>query len=433
MTFPSNTENDNSAKLKIIGVGGGGGNAVNNMIESNLEGVKFIVANTDAQDLQKSKSSVKLQIGTTTTQGLGAGADPQKGRQSALESSEAIKDALKDAHMVFIATGLGGGTGTGAAPVVAKICKEMDILTVAVVTKPFSFEGKKRRIQAEEGLEELRNIVDTVISIPNDKLLSFAPKNASVVDMFKKADEILHHSVKGISDLIFKPGLVNLDFADVKTIMSEAGIALMGIGVSSGENKAAEAAEKAISHPLLDDISIKGARGVLVNIASSNNLQLNELNEAMDKIFSEAGDDVNLIWGQAIDENLEDEIQITVIATGIDSNKRQNSFDEDPYIKRSGSASSSTPTRGRVRPATATDISDIRLITPSDNIHSGGIPPQHNQQIRSTSRVEGQENLYNGTLNRFSDSFDTPAIWRKKKKSKFMNLDLPTFLRKEAD
>lgn len=418
MSF-SYVENENTAKLKIIGVGGAGGNAVNNMIESDLQGVKFIVANTDAQDLDKSKASVKLQIGNSTTAGLGAGANPERGRESAIESSEAIKEALKDAHMVFIAAGLGGGTGTGAAPVVAQICKELDILTVAVVTKPFTFEGKKRRVQADEGLEELRKIVDTVIAIPNDRLTGLAPKNASVVDMFKKADEILHHSVKGISDLILKPGFVNLDFADVKTVMSEAGVALMGIGISSGENRAIEAAEKAISHPLLEDISIKGARGVLVNITSSHDLAMNELNDAMDRIHQETGDDINLIWGQAIDDNLVDEIQITVIATGIAKNEG-NFSDEDQFVTRH---SGTTPTRGRIRPATSTEISDDNVILYS----SKKVDPQ----IKSISRVEGEDDPLDSGVS-FTDSLDTPTILRKKKKSKF-NFELPTFLRKEAD
>lgn len=418
MSF-SYVENENTAKLKIIGVGGAGGNAVNNMIECALQGVKFIVANTDAQDLDKSKASVKLQIGNSTTAGLGAGANPERGRESAIESSEAIKEALKDAHMVFIAAGLGGGTGTGAAPVVAQICKELDILTVAVVTKPFTFEGKKRRIQADEGLEELRKIVDTVIAIPNDRLTGLAPKNASVVDMFKKADEILHHSVKGISDLILKPGFVNLDFADVKTVMSEAGVALMGIGISSGENRAIEAAEKAISHPLLEDISIKGARGVLVNITSSHDLAMNELNDAMDRIHQETGDDINLIWGQAIDDNLVDEIQITVIATGIAKNE-SNFSDEDQFVTRH---SGTTPTRGRIRPATATEINNDNVILYS----SKKVDPQ----IKSISRVEGEDDPLDSGVS-FTDSLDTPTILRKKKKSKF-NFELPTFLRKEAD
>ncbi|MDY0131371.1 MAG: cell division protein FtsZ [Desulforegulaceae bacterium] len=429
MSF-SYVENENAAKLKIIGIGGAGGNAVNNMIESELEGVKFIVANTDAQDLEKSKAPVKIQIGTTTTLGLGAGADPQKGKQSALESADAIRESLKDAHMVFIAAGLGGGTGTGAAPVVAKICKEMDILTVAVVTKPFSFEGKRRKAQADQGLEELREIVDTVISIPNDKLTKFAPKNATVVEMFKKADEILHHSVKGISDLIFKPGLVNLDFADVKTIMSNAGVALMGIGTASGETRASEAAEKAISHPLLDDISVKGATGILVNITSSENLAMSELTEAMDRIYQDAGEDVNLIWGQAMDENLEEEIQITVIATGIESSRSisTSNFDNDSFYSRNGV---NTPTRGRIRPATSTIISE------PENFNSENVVKykklRNEPIIKRTSKVEGQDTHFSEEeRNRFSEMLHKPAFYRNKRKAA-TKLDVPTFLRKEAD
>jgi cell division protein FtsZ len=430
MSF-SYVENENAAKLKIIGVGGAGGNAVNNMIESELDGVRFIVANTDAQDLEKSKAPVKLQIGTTTTLGLGAGADPQRGKQSALESADAIRESLKDAHMVFIAAGLGGGTGTGAAPVVAKICKEMNILTVAVVTKPFSFEGKKRKEQAEQGLDELRGIVDTVISIPNDKLTKFAPKNATVVEMFRKADEILHHSVKGISDLIFKPGLVNLDFADVKTIMSDAGIALMGIGTASGETRASEAAEKAISHPLLDDISIKGATGILVNITSSENLAMSELTEAMDRIYQDAGENVNLIWGQAIDDHLQDEIQITVIATGIESAKNNSGtsgFDSDPFYSRNVT----TPTRGRIRPATSTDISEPHDFG-SDNVVKYSRKMRNEPVIKCTSKVEGQDSQFNEEeRSRFAEILDKPAFYRNKRKAK-NKLDVPTFLRKEAD
>lgn len=259
-------ENENSAKIKVIGVGGAGGNAINNMIDSNLLGVQFIAANTDAQALDFSKASVKLQIGDKITQGLGAGADPQIGREAAVENAEAIKNMLAGSHMVFITAGFGGGTGTGAAPVIAEICKEMGVLTVAVVTKPFSFEGKKRARQAQDGINILKEVADTVITIPNDRLRGLASKNAKMVEMFKKADEVLLHSVKGITDLIMMPGLVNLDFADVRTTMSKAGMAIMGIGRARGENRAIEAAERAISHPLLEDISISGAKGVLINI-----------------------------------------------------------------------------------------------------------------------------------------------------------------------
>lgn len=310
-------EAEKSAKIKVIGVGGAGGNAINNMIDAKLVGVKFIAANTDSQALENSKAETKIQIGCKITEGLGAGANPLVGKDAALENLQSIKDALEGSHMVFITAGLGGGTGTGAAPVVAEICKEMGILTVAVVSKPFTFEGKKRMAQAEMGLQALRSFTDTVITIPNDRLRSLAHKKATMVDMFRKADEILHHSVKGITDLIMLPGLVNLDFADVRTTMSKAGMAIMGIGIATGENRAKEAAEKAISHPLLEDISIAGARGVLMNITSGSDLTLEEMTEASDLIYKEVGEDAEIIWGQAIDDTIGDEMRVTVIATGI--------------------------------------------------------------------------------------------------------------------
>lgn len=310
-------DNNKSAKIKVIGVGGAGGNAINNMIESNLQGVKFIAANTDAQALENSKSQLKLQIGEKLTEGLGAGADPQVGREAALESKEAIKNALEGSHMVFITAGFGGGTGTGATPIIAEICKKIGALTVAVVTRPFSFEGKKRAKQAKEGIVALKGVVDTVIIIPNDRMRGIASKNARMVDMFKKADEILLHSVKGITDLIMMPGLVNLDFADVRTTMLRAGMAIMGTGIASGANRAKEAAERAISHPLLEDISIAGAKGVLINITSTSELTMEEMTEASDRIYDEVGDDADIIWGTVVDESLGDEMRVTVIATGI--------------------------------------------------------------------------------------------------------------------
>ncbi len=316
MSF-SYVETENSAKIKVIGVGGAGGNAVNNMIDANLVGVTFIAANTDAQALENSKAETKIQIGCQVTEGLGAGANPNIGKEAALESIDTIKQALKGSHMVFITAGLGGGTGTGAAPVIAEVCKEMDILTVAVVSKPFSFEGKKRLLQADAGLDALRSYTDTVITIPNNRLRSLADKKATMIDMFRKADEILHHSVKGITDLIMLPGLVNLDFADVRTTMKKAGMAIMGIGIGYGENRAREAAEGAISHPLLEDISISGAKGVLINITSGSDLTLDEMTEASDLIYEEVGDDAEIIWGQAIDDTIGDEMRVTVIATGI--------------------------------------------------------------------------------------------------------------------
>ncbi len=321
----SYVENENSAKIKVIGVGGAGGNAVNNMIDAKLKGVKFIVANTDVQALEASKAEVKIQIGKELTQGLGAGADPVKGQQAAEESREELRQALEGSHMVFITAGFGGGTGTGAAPVIADICKDLGILTVAVASKPFSFEGRKREKQALAGLEKLHEITDTVIIIPNDRLRGIGTKGAKMIDMFIKADEILHHSVKGITDLIMMPGHVNLDFADVRTTMQKAGKALMGIGIASGENRAVEAAERAISHPLLEDISISGARGVLMNITSSSEITLEEMTQASDRIYEEVGDDADIIWGQTFDEELGDELRITVIATGIDAEEDKRS------------------------------------------------------------------------------------------------------------
>jgi len=309
--------NDQTAKIKVIGIGGAGGNAVNNMIEADLKGVKFIVANTDAQALGISNAPVKLQIGQKLTEGLGAGANPQVGQEAALESEDALREALKDSHMVFITAGFGGGTGTGAAPVVAKICKDLDALTVAVVTKPFSFEGKKREKSAYDGIDEMRQVADTVITIPNDRLRGLAGKNARMMDMFKKADEILLHSVKGITDLIMMPGLVNLDFADVSTTMSKAGMAIMGIGSAKGENRAIQAAQNAISHPLLEDVSISGAKAVLMNITCTSDLTMEEMTEASDCIYNEVGEDAEIIWGQTFDESLGDEMRVTVIATGI--------------------------------------------------------------------------------------------------------------------
>ena len=310
-------ENENSAKIKVIGVGGAGGNAVNNMIQSKLQGVKFISANTDVQALEVSRAPVKIQMGEKLTEGLGAGANPEIGRQAAMENIDAIRGAVEDSHMVFITAGLGGGTGTGASAVIAEASKDLGALTVAVVTKPFGFEGKKRMKQAEAGLEALKEVVDTVITIPNDRLRGLASSNATMIEMFRKADAVLLHAVKGITDLIMMPGLVNLDFADVRTTMGKAGMAIMGTGIGSGENRALEAAEKAVSHPLLEDVSISGARGVLMNITCGPELTMTEMTQASDRIHAEAGDEAEIIWGTVLDGSIGDELRVTVIATGI--------------------------------------------------------------------------------------------------------------------
>ena len=310
-------ESDNGATIKVIGIGGGGGNAINNMINASLVGVDFIAANTDAQALEVSKAHTKLQLGVNITKGLGAGANPEIGRSAALEDADQIRQALDGTDMVFVTAGLGGGTGTGGAPVVAQIAKEIGALTVAVVTKPFNFEGRQRMKTADNGIKELQETVDTIITIPNNRLLSLAAKKATFLEMLKKADDVLLYAVKGISDLITIPGLINLDFADVKTIMSEMGMALMGTGMASGEDRATEAAEKAISSPLLEDVSISGAKGVLMNISSGLDLTIDEVQEASSLIQKEAHDDANIIWGTVLDQSAGDELRVTVIATGI--------------------------------------------------------------------------------------------------------------------
>lgn len=311
------------AKIKVIGVGGGGGNAVNMMISYNLSGVDFVAANTDSQALTVSKAPIKIQLGTEVTKGLGAGSDPDVGKRAAIESQDRISDVLDGADMVFITAGLGGGTGTGGAPVMAEIAKDLGALTVAVVTKPFQFEGKRREKQAEEGLIELKKMVDSLIVIPNQRLLSISGRNMSLSDAFKKADDILYHGVKGISDLIMVPGLINLDFADVKNIMSEMGLALMGTGIASGESRAVEAAQKAISSPLLEDNSIQGARGVLLSITGGPDMTLFEVNEASSLVQAEAHNDANIIFGTVIDEDMGDEMRVTVIATGFNASDKK--------------------------------------------------------------------------------------------------------------
>jgi cell division protein FtsZ len=310
------TDKQDSARIKVIGVGGGGGNAVNTMVASRLEGVEFIAANTDVQALQANRASVKIQMGRSASRGLGAGANPDVGRTAALEEREAIAAALEGADMVFVTAGMGGGTGTGGAPVVADLAKQTGALTVGVVTKPFLFEGNKRRKQAETGLSELKAAVDTLIVIPNQRLLSVAGENMSLADAFKRADEVLLNAVQGISDLITVHGLVNVDFADVRTIMSEQGMALMGTGRASGGRRAVEAMQAAISSPLLEDVTLDGATGLLVNITGGPNLTLHEVDEAVSMAQSAADPDANIIFGSVVDEGLGDEVKITVIATG---------------------------------------------------------------------------------------------------------------------
>ena len=306
------------ARIKVIGIGGGGSNAVNRMIEAGIEGIEFLVANTDLQALKRSRAPIKIQLGSRLTKGLGAGADPAVGREAALEDTDKIIEVLEGADMVFVTTGLGGGTGTGAAPIIASLATELDALTVAVVTKPFHFEGRRRMAQADQGLRELRECVDTVITIPNERLLHTVERGVSLSDSFRVADDVLRQAVQGISDLITVPGLINLDFADVKSIMQGMGMALMGAGRATGENRAIEATQQAISSPLLEEATIQGAKGVLINITGGPDLTLFEVNAASSIIRESADDDANIIFGAVIDETLTDEMKITVIATGFD-------------------------------------------------------------------------------------------------------------------
>ncbi|OOE12016.1 cell division protein FtsZ [Fictibacillus arsenicus] len=386
---------DQLATIKVIGVGGGGSNAVNRMIEHGVQGVEFICVNTDAQALNLSKAPVKMQIGTKLTRGLGAGANPDIGKKAAEESREQIEEALAGADMVFVTAGMGGGTGTGAAPVVAEIAKDLGALTVGVVTRPFTFEGRKRSTQAVGGISVLKEKVDTLIVIPNDRLLEIVDKNTPMLEAFREADNVLRQGVQGISDLIAVPGLINLDFADVKTIMTERGSALMGIGVGTGENRAAEAAKKAISSPLLET-SIDGAKGVLMNITGGANLSLYEVNEAADIVSSASDPEVNMIFGSVINEELKDEILVTVIATGFDENEKlvnNQQRAERPRMQQS--------------PA-------------SNQSHSTQSQPQSQGQSQSQSREESQSESRsnNSYSNADSDTLDIPTFLRNRSRNR---------------
>ena len=411
-----------NARIKVIGIGGGGGNAVNTMIGGKLNGVEFLVANTDAQSLDASRAPVRIQLGGAVTKGLGAGANPEIGRRAALEDQETIKEYLAGSDMIFITAGMGGGTGTGGAPVIARVAREVGALTVGVVTKPFIFEGKKRMRQAEEGIAELKSSVDTLIVIPNQRLLSIAAKTTTMLEAFHKADEVLLQAVRGISDLIITPGLINLDFADVRTVMAEMGLALMGASTATGENRAIEAAQRAISSPLLEDISIQGARGVLINITGGPDLCLHEVNEAASMIQEEAHDEANIIFGAVIDETMLDEIRITVIATGFGEGKD----DRKPVITSSSHVSSMN------------NLSSMNSV-------SNSVPNVANVNPMKTKKV-----VHLGTI---VDDLDAPTWQRKKPGSEEVETvtlskstlqlstgqeeddkyDIPTFLRRQMD
>jgi cell division protein FtsZ len=389
------------ARIKVIGIGGGGGNAVNTMIGSKFTGVDFMVANTDAQSLEASRAPVKIQLGETVTKGLGAGANPEIGRRAAQENEEIIHDYLAGSDMIFITAGMGGGTGTGGAPVVARLAREAGALTVGVVTKPFIFEGKKRMRQAEEGIENLKQNVDTLIVIPNQRLLSIAAKTTTMLEAFHRADDVLLQAVRGISDLIITPGLINLDFADIRTVMAEMGLALMGAASAVGENRAIEAAQKAISSPLLEDISIQGARGVLINITGGPDLCLHEVNEAASMIQEEAHEDANIIFGSVIDETMTDEIRITVIATGFGADR-----EERKPVPVNVSSITSAPQKNKKVVHLGTIVDD--LDTPTWQ-----------------RKKQGSDETETLTLNKTTFEFG-----RDKEDDEY---DIPTFLRKQMD
>ena len=403
-------QNSMTARIKVIGIGGGGGNAVNTMIGAKLTGVDFMVANTDAQSLEASQAPMRIQLGGLVTKGLGAGANPEIGRRAALEDQEQIREYMEGSDMIFITAGMGGGTGTGGAPVLARIAREVGALTVGVVTKPFIFEGKKRQRQAEQGIEELKQSVDTLIVIPNQRLLSIAAKTTTMIEAFHKADDVLLQAVRGISDLIITPGLINLDFADVRTVMAEMGLALMGAASASGENRAIEAAQKAISSPLLEDISIQGARGVLINITGGPNLCLHEVNEAASMIQEEAHDDANIIFGAVIDETMGDEIRITVIATG---------FGEEKHGHKA------VPVQ--VQAPAANSIANIASVAPKNKkvVHLGTIIDDLDAPTWQRKK-SGSEDIESLTLNK--NNFQSSASQEDDDK-----YDIPTFLRRQMD
>ena len=427
------------ARIKVVGVGGGGGNAVNTMIQAGMGGVDFLAANTDGQALGRSLATIKVQLGNEITKGLGAGARPATGREAALEDADMLRQLLSGADMVFVTAGMGGGTGTGAAPVIAGIAREVGALTVGVVTKPFLFEGKRRLAQAEEGILALKPNVDALITIPNQRLLSVASRNMPILEAFRRADDVLLQAVRGIADLISVDGLINLDFADVRTIMSEMGMAMMGAAMAEGENRAIEAAQRAISSPLLDDVSIQGARGVLINITGGSDLSLSEVNDAATLIQEEAHEEANIIFGAVIDETMGDKIRITVIATGFGEEARaalptaqellrpraatppaqaQAPAAPRPDLRRGpapaplSSAQAAKAPSGWARAAAAVGRKVVRMGTIEDE---NGVPSFHSAAPEIAERGPTNE----------------PAL--RPLEDDEADYDIPTFLRKQAD
>jgi cell division protein FtsZ len=418
---------DPGARIKVIGAGGCGGNAVNHMINVGLRNVDFIAVNTDIQALQNNHAPLRLQIGDEITRGRGTGGNPEIGRKAALEDEERIREILSEAEMVFVTAGMGGGTGTGSAPVIARIARELGALTVGVVTKPFQFEGRRRMTQAEEGLRELKNAVDTLITIPNQRLLSVASKNTSLKESFQKADDVLLQAVRGISELVTVHGLINLDFADVRSIMAEMGMAMMGAATASGENRAVEAAQRAISSPLLEDVSIKGARGLLINVTGGSDMALYEVNEAASLIQEEAHEDANIIFGAVIDEAISDEIRVTVIATGFGDLDRGSSSRYSPSgapVTTPIAAASTRPVDPMEvkQPAPAAQAGQVRMFPGKPVRRMGLVVDDSTLDIPAFRRRGGDSGLAEG------DKLEPNSLLDGDDK-----LDIPTFLRKHLD
>lgn len=412
------------AKIRVIGVGGGGGNAVNRMIDAELGGIEFIAANTDLQALRKCRAPTKLQIGASLTRGLGAGADPEIGRKAALEDTEKILEMLDGADMVFLTAGLGGGTGTGAVPILASLASEIGALTVAVVTKPFSFEGKRRLQVADRGVEELRGAVDTLITIPNERLLSFVERGTPLAEAFRIADDVLRQAVQGISDLITVPGEINVDFADVKTIMTGMGMALMGTGIAKGENRAVEAAQRAISSPLLEETSIEGAKGVLLNVSGSHDLTLHEVAEAAQIIQESVDPDANIISGMVLDETLEEAMKVTVIATGF--HVAEEHAAKPPEVRAAAESHDSRGSRDRDRPSVAAS----RQRQPDDRWEPP-VPGRAEPEPEETGEDPAEVPFYKKVIAhhyRDEDSEGYGPNW-----SNVDDYDIPTILRKQMD
>ena len=423
------------ATIKVIGVGGGGGNALNTMMRCGLKGVEFIAANTDAQALKHNLAPTKIQLGAEGTRGLGCGANPDRGRASALEARERLREVLEGADMVFVTAGMGGGTGTGAAPIVAEVAREIGALTVGVVTKPFMFEGKVRSKHGERGLDELHQVVDTLITIPNQRLLALAGKGTGIKDAFTLADDVLLNAVRGISDLITIHGLINLDFADVRTVMNEAGVAMMGTGVGTGDSRAVDAAQSAISSPLLEDLSIEGARGVLINITGSDSMTLFEVNEASTLVQEAAHEDANIIFGAVIDETMgDDEVRVTVIATGLEGQEsrtrpprgRKTFEDEVRAPQRPQDNVTSLRREAAANAARAAAPAEAADVQQAIDLDLEPTPVSDNELADATANA-------GGFASPFEDELDTPAFLRRRNENEDEDTDEPAFLRRAQD